>query len=153
MTEEQEKYLEEFREKSVQEWITSNTISDEFITEQSSNILTNPTYVIRQVGKKKPVEPLYSKKQMMEMFRAGFVSMAKTKEGKKVLKKRNVSIPSPETMLRNMDKDTSITVPFVYWDQVRTAASKLKKDFGCVYKTRKQGEPGEVGVIVVTRIS
>ena len=114
-------------------WVTSKSVDDSHIESYCKEMISNAT-IIDGV-------PMYTKEQMLNMFRTGY------EEG---ISKRFVS---PYTALRQMDVNDRILFPYEKWSTVRTSASKLKRQFGCLFRVRKTGEFNEHGKIEVVRIS
>ena len=135
------------------DWIISCSLSDEMIKEYGSSILNKPFFWMNPQDATKQDIPIYSQEQMIEMFRQGFMTMSRTDIGQKILKLKKQKWLRPYTLLRKMDVGRTITFPYDKWSSVRTAASRIKKQFGSVYQTRKISPMREQGDIEVTRIS
>ena len=111
-------------------WVSSKSLSDAQIKEYCKEIISSPTVV--------GGTPMYTKKQMISMFKRGF--------------EKGIFV-YPFSAMRQMDVYDRLVFPYEKWNSVRTAASKLKKQFGCTFRVRKDGPHNEKGDIVVVRIS
>lgn len=119
---------------------------DEFIQNISESILSEPRFESSSTNP----EFLYSKDQMMSMWKLGYDSCQKKTYLKKCIKRNALT---PYRQLRNMSIGETLQFPYDIWGTVRVAASKIKKDFSAVYIVRKIALFGEEGPIEVLRVS
>ncbi len=57
------------------------------------------------------------------------------------------------SIMRNMDMNTKLVVPYEQWAMVRSMAHGLKKDFGAKFKVRRMMTPRtKLNFILVKRI-
>ena len=120
---------------------------DEFIQTVSETILSEPRFVLSSTD----TEYLYSKNQMVSMFKLGYDACQK----KSYLKRKSTkkSVLPPYNQLRNMEVGEKLQFPYDVWGAVRTAACKIKQEFGSTFRTRKITHVGEKGPIEVLRLS
>ena len=129
-------------DKNIQDWITSLSLSEEEIVELTTNILSNPSLISKtSIGDD---NHFYSYSQMIEMFVCGMSA----KPDKKI-KKMNTS--SAYGKMRTLDKGDTIVLPYDKWNSARTAASKLKKDYGVRYTVTLRARKKEKEILV-TRV-
>lgn len=130
--------------RNLDDWVAEKLFDDEFIASFCSDILLNhPT-----------TSPLYTQEQMFQMFRAGVLCMTREEFDKKVFEalKRSYRGNSPGYIMQHMKVGEKQSFPYSKWGAVRTAASTIKKRFGCVYSVNKVTLYGQVGNIEVMRI-
>lgn len=142
-------------DENYEDWVNTKICNDMFIQTFSEDILNKPKFVISPTDSELDKQKLYTTEQMLEMFRAGFLAITRTDFGKEALKKvRHGKVPdNPYRILRNLNVNDSVTFPYITWSAVRTAASKLKSEFGVIYRVNKIARAGQVGDIEVTRLS
>ena len=138
-------------EETKDNWVVTCTFSDEEIKEFGQVLLESPAMTVNLFSEEKG-QNLYSEEQMLEMFREGCLAVLRQRYKSKT-NKRNSKPPRPFPILRDMKVGESVTVPFEKWQAARTAASKLKRDFGCVFIVRKIARNKEVGEIEILRKS
>ena len=141
--------------ENYEEWVSTKICDDDFIQTFSEDILNSPKFVFSPTDSEFDKQQLYTTSQMLEMFRAGFLAVTRTDFGLEALRKaRHGRVPdNPYRILRNMDVNDRTTFPFYSWRSVRTAASRLKAEFGVIYRVNKLARVGQVGDIEVTRLS
>lgn len=128
-----------------------NTIPEENITEDNSDLLSNPLTVLTEIGHF--LQSAYSKEQMLEMYVRGFRKALDTKEGKRMLAaiKYNSIKPYPE--MKKMFIQEERYFPVSKWNAARSAASMLKSYYGTLYTVEKITNFGGKGSkIKVTRL-
>ena len=131
------------------DFVTEQLANKEFVHSASNNILDNPVYIITD-GKEK--QGLYSKDQMIEMFKAGAMSITKNILEEN-LSEENVSRTlHPFRVMKQMTVGSIKYFPYAKWTAARTAASSLKRQFGCVFVVTKDADHNEIGKIKVKRI-
>lgn len=140
---------EEDIKKNLEENVIRDILTNDFVQSFSNEILSNPRYVIDESGKK---EKLYSLNQMTEMFRAGFTSMTKDAFDQKVFEKNSSRSQCPFRIMKQMAVGSIKYFPYTKWTAARTAASALKRQFGCVFVVTKDADHNEIGEIKVKRI-
>lgn len=151
ITEKDYELTSEYRPDQSNEWVTTKSLDDKSILEYGKELLQSPTFTLHH-PEWTTAQPLYSKKQMLDMFRLG-IKISKTlsrKEMQALRKKKNY--PVPYMSMRAMNKGEEDTYPYELWSSCRTAASKLKKDYGCRFVVKKLGPKGTIGDIRVVRI-
>lgn len=142
-----------FDKESKDDWIVTATLTSEQIESYTKHILGNPALWVQSRFTDGEDKPMYSQEQMIEMFNEGFRFVTTRSDlCRKIVpaKKRSTK---PYMLLRNMDIGMSIVFPYEKWASVRTAASKIKREFGSVFQTRKLSPAKKEGNIKVTRIS
>ena len=97
---------------------------DTYVRSFSQDIMKLPEYVSSSTK-------FYSEKQMLDMFRAGCMSISNTDFRLRV---------SKITVLRNMNIGDTISFPLNQWDYLRSTAYRLKKTFGSVYQINRKGQ-------------
>ena len=141
------------REKEIQQNLTDNTaediLDDQFISTFSSPILDHPRYTLTKDQK---VEKYYTADQMIEMFRAGFLSMSRNSFDQKIFEKRASRTHSPYHIMKQMKVGSIHVFPYVKWNAVRCAASTFKRRFGCEFYVWKNSPHNIIGDIKVKRI-
>ena len=135
--------------KQDENWVVTCTYSDEEIKEYGEEILASPAMTISVPSSEVKLQALYDEDQMLRMFREGCLTILREKYKKK--SKKNSKPPRPFPILRDMAVGESVNVPFEKWQAARSAASKLKRDFGCVFVVRKVAKTGEIGEIEIYR--
>ncbi len=130
------------------EWISTYTYTDEEICSFADDELSYPFYEAGPNTPEAEIQELYTKRQMLEMFRIGSKITAERIYYRKKPGKRNSVHPRPYPLMRFMKKGDSILLPFEKWQAARTAACKLRKQFGSVFAVRKMiiGEPSDIEV-------
>lgn len=136
-------------EKNFNEWAREAIMNDQFVSSFSHNILENPVYTISDRSEQKK---FYSAKQMLEMFRAGFLSMTKQEFDQKVFEKNKSRSESPFRVMKSMSVGSVRLFPYAKWNAARSAATVLKKQFGCVFFVTKNSDYKKIGDIKVVRI-
>ena len=133
-------------------WVVSASLTDEQIQETAKDILSSPTVLLNY--KTDPIEerPLYSLEQMLNMFRTGYLTLCNSALGKKILSKTKHSSIIPHKVMRRMHIGDKAHFPYEKWGAARTAATKIKQDFGSVFLVKKMGPDNGKGIIEVTRI-
>lgn len=126
-------------------WIMSSSIPEETINDRCKYLLESAKYSSEADG------PLYTQRQMVEMFREGYAMFLDTPLGQKILKAIRKT-HAPYAKIRDMEVGELLLFPYVKWKTVRTAASRLKIQYGAEFTVRKLGEKGEINDILVTRI-
>ena len=117
-----------------EEWVTTKSINDECANGFGKDLLDSPAFCA-DMSDGESVQ-LYTREQMLEMFRFGYSLFQK-----------------PYTFLHKMGvKDTAL-FPVEKWASVRSAASILKRQFGCVYRVERLVMSDNKSSIKVTRLS
>lgn len=141
--------------ENYEEWVNKKICNDMFIQTFSEDILNKPKFIISPTDSDLDKMELYTTEQMLEMFRAGFLAVTRTDFGREALRKaRYGRVPdNPYRILRKLNVNDTTTFPYNSWGAVRTAASKLKSEFGATYRVNKLARVGQVGDIEVTRLA
>ena len=126
------------------DWRSTSSVTDEQIEKYSRDILDSP-YVSQSDGE------YYSKDQLLGMFRLGIATVTDMEMWKKFVDAENKKEHRAYHVLRKMQVGDTVTFPYSAWNAARSAASKLKKDFGCKFTVRKHGEYNGEGTIHVLR--
>ena len=134
--------------KNFSDWVASTIMSDQFVSSFSNDILEKPKYTITEGDN---VTNYYSREQMIDMFRAGFLSMTRDSFEKEVFKNNQHASISMAKAMKMMNIGDKITFPYRKWNAVRSTASELKKQFGVRYLVRKVSSFKTIGDIEVTR--
>lgn len=137
----------------ITDWVITKSLDDTALEEYCKDIISTPSAVFVEPnnGAEKRT-PLYSKEQLIEAFKIGYTTMSHTEFGKRILRAHKLQWLKPHDILRNMDVGGYTTFPFEKWSAVRTAASHLKKSYGCKFSVRKMGPNGKVADIEVVRL-
>ena len=138
---------------SAYEWATSDSLTDDMVHQQLEKIFSEPIMTINHNDDPEFPEPtrLFSVEQLEESFRLGYMAMCKTDFGRNVINKKIKKYIKPYNILRQMNVGEKKIFPNSVWPAARTAASKLKSEFGCCFKVTKLGKHGEDGDIEVLR--
>lgn len=132
-------------------WTVSKTIDDEKIKSMTKELLSHPSATI-ELGEQKQV--FYTMDSMLQMFKTGFSAARKMDIKKELFYSDTAEMqPKPYTILRSMNINEKITLPFSAWKATRVAASVIKKHFNSEFTVRKLGPYREEGDIEVTRIA
>lgn len=127
---------------------TTEFPDNEYICTVSECLLSEPCFILSSTDKKY----LYSTEQMIAMFKIGYDSHRRESHMRAPRKRRRTPM-APYRLLRSMSLGDNLLFPYEMWGAVRTAASRLHTDFGCVFRVTKTAPTGEKGDIEVTRIS
>lgn len=137
-------------DKNFSEWATEAIMNDQFVSSFSNGIMSNPVWTLTDKNEEKK---FYSANQMIEMFRAGFLSMTKQEFDKKIFEKASKpKLISPFKTMKQMKVGAVAYFPYSKWTITRQAASILKSRFGCVFHVSKVTDYGTVGNIKVIRV-
>ena len=136
-------------EENFSDWPADRIMDDQFVSSFSDSILKKPAYVLTNDNEK---TILYSKEQMLEMFRAGFLSMTKESFDKSVFEAKKSKTQCPFRVLKQMKIGSTHIFPYSKWRATRSAASSLRRQFGCVFHVTKVSAYNEIGNIMVRRI-
>lgn len=131
-----------------QEWTIDTSLDNNKIVKYCLDILNKPTTTI-VYGDNSNGTRLYSREQMIEMFKRGFTS---TREVLSIIRDSEMLTKKPYSLLRDMHVGQSIVLPYDNWPSIRTSASSLKKNFGAEFKIHKMSGHGEIGDICVYRV-
>ena len=101
-----------------EDWVATKSLDNECITEFGKELLDSPVFCISTTFGAST--QLYTKEQMLEMFRYGYSLFQK-----------------PYTFMHKMGVKDTVLFPIENWASVRSAASILKRQFGAVYKVEK----------------
>ena len=141
------------KEKEIQQNLIDNVagdiMDDAFIISFSNPILGKPKYVSTKPGEE---TKLYSTEQMVDMFRAGFLSMSHQTFDKRVFEKTKSRSQSPFHIMKQMQVGSVRIFPYAKWNATRCAASTLKRQFGSVFVVQKTSQYKEIGDIKVKRV-
>ena len=133
-------------------WVVSASLTDEQIHETAKEILSSPSVILNYKAEPMEERPLYSLEQMLTMFRTGYLTLCKSAIGKRILSKYKHKDTIPFRVMREMHTGDKVHFPYEKWGAARTAATKIKQDFGTIYLVKKLGPDKEKGIIEVTRI-
>ena len=120
-------------------WKSICTLTDEQILERTNDVLASG-------------DGTYSSQQMIEMFRRGMSIITDTEVFKKFVSVNKYRDKNTYRVMRRMNVGDVCTFEYERWDAARVAASKLKADFGCVFRVNKRGYTGQKGDIQVERL-
>lgn len=133
---------------NVEQWISSVSIENLSADDYCSSVLTAPYLTVQS---KQEETELYSKEQMLEMFRLGAEAATKTiLEERAKFRLQNIGL-KPYTQINRLRVGDSIYLSFNEWGAARSAASQLKKMYGKVFSIRKNAAYNEQGDIMVFR--
>ncbi|MBQ3949680.1 MAG: hypothetical protein II661_04320 [Bacteroidales bacterium] len=118
-------------------WTSTTTLSD-------TEVLIWAASLLPEIQNK-----TYTRKEMLDMFRKGY-DYACTHAQKMM---NGMSIKKPFTVIRSMSVGERLILPSKYWNNARSAASKLKKSHGRLYKVRSTTDYGKEGDIEVIRLA
>lgn len=118
----------------------TSSLSDEELSKVADLFLetATPTILYSKNGK-------YTKEQMKQMFHLGYEYKVK---GVHI----DIEKTKPYSALKSMSVGDIILLPSKCWNATRTAASQLKKYFGCKFNIKKVTLKGEAGDIEVIRL-
>lgn len=122
-------------------WLRENGLTDGDVCSLAQDIMTRP--VLWSATQK-----LYSEAQMCEMFRLGVLRMAeggfrRIKGGRRW---------KPFAQMRLMEAGDALVFPYEAWMAARSAATKLKHDYGAIFTVTKLASYNKIGDIEVKRI-
>lgn len=117
------------------DWVLTKSLTDEKIEELCVDILDNPKVMSTSLSNEQRY--LYTKDQMIEMFRSGALSISSSLSSVFVTEHKATRPPGVYSLLRNMEKGDSLYLPTSKWSSARVAASKLKRFFGSRYSVTK----------------
>jgi len=118
------------------EWVSTASMPDEFVYTNAEQVLSQPAFIVSSTSES-CTSHLYTKEQMYEMFRLGY--MAKWR--------------GPYRVLGKMAVGETTYLPYEAWDSARSAATRLKKNHGKEFQVKKLGKFGSEGRIEIVRKS
>ena len=118
------------------DWVVTKSLDEEHISEYAKDLISSGSFING--------ERMYTKRQLIQMFRIGY-QVRKNDDIRKIW-------ASPGTSMRQMDVGDVLSFPYEKWNAARSSASKLKKQFGCVFRVRKMSPGNEIGDIEVVRL-
>lgn len=137
--------------QNLEDHVAGQLLDNQFIQTFSSPILSHPQYVITDSESNKEIK-YYSAEQMVEMFRAGFLSMSRDDFNAKVFEHNTSKTQSPYHILKQMKVGSTHVFPYTKWRAIRVAASTFKKRFGCQFSVYKISPHNQIGDIKVKRV-
>lgn len=93
-----------------------------------------------------------TQEHIIQAFRLGVSAITNSDIWKKFVAVEKFRDKNIYRVMRKMNVGEVRTFEFERWAAARVAASKLKADFGCVFKVNKRGYTGEKGDIQVERV-
>lgn len=116
-------------------WVSTATQKNTYIFDESLSF--NPSDIFVSTDTADDDTPMYTRKQMLQMFRFGY----------------ETKTYGPYKILRKMKVGDVAVFPYDSWDVVRAAIARIKKNEGRVFTTKKLGPFGKKGDIKIIRES
>lgn len=126
-------------------WYSSSSATDDEVKQCCSTILDNPDAYYNE-------KKFYTEEQVMDAFRQGVATITDTEIWKRFTSVQKYWGKTVYNEMRHMNAGDIKAFPYDKWSAARVAASKLKADFGCVFRVNKRERQGKDDEILVERL-